>query len=202
MEALNFFNLGAYYTFYNVYLMVYMVTTVFTVADYHRQCREKHAEDFEKKCSYVPAIGRVIVVFVMLPLQIFVVESMKRFQGLRLSWFSIIKILCHLTTVVTLIESESAMITSMDIPQNFNIALVLLDLLYLAIVDIPEIPYPLNLVVVLIDGLYISLKFQSIGANSYQTYKSILLALLCVWYMNKRKNHDFNIQKMMYSEIR
>ena len=59
-----------------------MIVTVFTVDDYFKKCREALGDDFHfSKCAYDGAVQRTMVIFSILPCEIFAVQLMIKFTG-------------------------------------------------------------------------------------------------------------------------
>ena len=85
LEALNFLNINWYYYFYLIYYFLYVITTILQVSDYYEKCLAKQTSTF--KCSYVAASFRVMIIFAVIPIQILLIEGMKKMTGESLNWF-------------------------------------------------------------------------------------------------------------------
>ena len=84
---------------------------------------------------------RVMIIFTIIPIKVFTIEGMKKFNGKKLSWLLLIKIFCHLITIIGFFETEISLHKSLKIEGigNFNIGLIILDFMILEIIQVdPE----------------------------------------------------------------
>jgi hypothetical protein len=203
LEARNFFNLYHHTVFCIFFLTAYLVVTVFTVRDYFHRCKAEFGEDFHfSDCTYGGAVTRTMVFFSLLPIQIFAVQILIKFAGKKQNWLSVVKIINHFVIVFCIIDTEHGMTQSLlnsDTP-NSNMECVLIDMIFLIIIDIPDLPFPFDIFLLSGDASFLLYKAWNSGhgAQSYHIVKSVFLLLLCIWYMSNRENAKFNIQKILY----
>jgi len=67
--------------------------------------------------------------------------------------------------------------------------MVVVDLIFMMIVDIPDLPYPLDISLLTFDGLYLCarLSMGSIGANNAHGIKTAFIILCSIWYLYKKE---------------
>jgi len=78
-----------------------------------------------------------MLVFITIPLQVFMIEGFKKMQGEDLMTLLIIKFGCHLTSVIGMLETEIYLIEYMRITPNHNMSMIILDIALLMLIDIP-----------------------------------------------------------------
>jgi PAS domain-containing protein len=157
-------------------------------------------------CLYDDAVTRTMVIFSIIPCEIFTVFLMMKFTGEKQSWLSVVKMLNHFVIVVCLISTEHGLIKSLlKIEEtNNNMMCVVVDMIILIIVDIPDLPYPFDFIMLSMDIMFIcfTLWNHGNGAQVYHLVKNVCILLLGIWYIVKREKARFKIQKILYKEIK
>ena len=147
-----------------------------------------------------------MVIFSIIPCEIFTVFLMIKFSGEKQSWLSFVKMLNHFVIVVCLISTEHGLIKSLLKVEetNNNMMCVVVDMIILIIVDIPDLPYPFDFIMLSMDIMFIcfTLWNHGNGAQVYHLVKNGCILLLGIWYIVKREKARFKIQKILYKEIK
>ena len=164
-------------------------------------------DDFNwSDCTYDDAVTRTMVVFALIPCEIFTVFLLIKFNGEKQSWLTIVKMINHFVIVVCLMKTEHGLIKNLLKVEetNSNMMCVVVDMIILIVVDIPDLPYPFDFIMLTMDISYICkiLWNDGNGAGLYHLLKTLGILILGVWFIIKREKAQFKIQKILYKEIK